>query len=293
MQAQFRPGTHPDHAAECETLARIERMGTRHIVKHLGRDVVWRRFGNGPVLVLVHGGHGDWRHWIRNVEVLAAMHTLWIPDLPGFGESDDLEGAANAADRMGRLVAALGATLDLLVGVHTTVALAGFSFGALVSAQLATRRAVSRLALLGPAGHGGTRRQTVDLLDWRKATPGTLRESLRQNLGAFMLHDPAAVDELATTVYAAQCVATRFRSKAISRAGGLQVALDLYGGPVMLVWGEHDVTAIPTEVAPQLAAGHGDRAWQIIPGAGHWVQYERPAELSGLLASWFNVAQRP
>ena len=292
-QTQAQPGTPSGKVAACETTAHIERMGTCHTVKHMGRDVVWRRFGNGPALVLVHGGHGDWRHWIRNIETLAALHTLWVPDLPGFGQSDDLEGAADAADRMDRLVAALHATLDLLVGAHTPVALVGFSFGALVSSRLAARRPVSKLALLGAVGHGGTRRNTDSLLDWRKAAPNLLRDALRQNLGALMLHDPAAVDELAISVYAAQCVATRFRAKAIARAGGLQLALQRYAGPVMLVWGEHDVTATPTEIAPQLAANHSACSWHVIAGAGHWVQYERHNEVSALLVSWCTAEQTP
>jgi CubicO group peptidase (beta-lactamase class C family) len=42
-----------------------------------GPSVTWRRFGSGPHLVLLHGGHGSWLHWVRNIEFLARhLHAL-------------------------------------------------------------------------------------------------------------------------------------------------------------------------------------------------------------------------
>jgi pimeloyl-ACP methyl ester carboxylesterase len=58
---------------------------------HEGVRVRWRRFGTDttqPPLVLLHGGHGSWMHWLRNAEALSAGRTLWLPDMPGFNDSD-------------------------------------------------------------------------------------------------------------------------------------------------------------------------------------------------------------
>jgi hypothetical protein len=30
-------------------------------------DMVWHVWGDGPPLVLFHGGYGSWTHWIRKV----------------------------------------------------------------------------------------------------------------------------------------------------------------------------------------------------------------------------------
>src|SRR5262245_48453811 len=49
--------------------------------------MVWRQFGSGPYLALLHGGHGAWSHWIRNVEVLAQHFTVLACDMPGYGDS--------------------------------------------------------------------------------------------------------------------------------------------------------------------------------------------------------------
>ena len=266
---------------------------TRHSVTVGGRTMVWRHFGAGPALVLLHGGHGDWRHWIRNIDALARGHSVWLPDLPGFGDSDALDGHAHAPDRMERLVDALVAAIDDLIAPEATLDLAGFSFGGLVAAHLAARVPVRRLALLGPAGHGGARRQTVPLTDWRALRGDRRKAALQQNLAAFMLHDGTCVDDRATAIYESQCERTRFRSKAISQAGGLAPCLDRLTMPVLLAWGEHDVTAQPQIIGPQLADGVATRQWRLIRDAGHWVQYERHHAVDALLLDWFDVGAAP
>jgi pimeloyl-ACP methyl ester carboxylesterase len=83
--------------------------------------------------------------------------------------------------------------------------------------------------------------------------------ALRRNLVPFMLHDEASADALALAIHEWSCVQTRFRSKAIAQAGGLAQALDQIAAPMLLVWGEHDVTAVPDEVASRLTRGHANR----------------------------------
>ncbi len=277
-------------------LRRLASSAARHDVSWLGRRVCWRRFGAGgdepggaaEPLVLLHGGHGNWMHWVLNIEHLAKRRPVWVPDMPGFGDSENLDGAPHTADRLERLVDALIGTLDTLVGPGATIDLVGFSFGGLVAGHVAARHSgVRRLALLGPAGHGGTRRQRESLVDWRLNDRQKRLAALRHNLCAFMLHRPAEDGALALAVHEAACVATRFRSKAISRGVRLSDALDRFTKPVLMIWGEHDVTAVPEEAAERLAGGHAGRDWCVVPGAGHWVQYERYHDINQLLTAWF------
>lgn len=248
-----------------------------------GARIVWRRFGAGPALVLLHGGHGSWLHWVHNIEALALRHTVWVPDMPGFGASDDAPGTDLQA-----LVGTLAAGIAELPDTQA-IDVVGFSFGGLVAANLAAQSpAVRRLALLGPGGHGGMRRQQVPLVDWR-AAPDRAAEAvaLRQNVEAFMISDPAHVDALAMLAYTDSCRHTRFRSKEISRAGGLGNALDAFSGPVLLAWGADDVTADPPAAMALLT---GDR-WpkregRIVPEAGHWVQFEAEHVINAMLVDW-------
>lgn len=274
-------------------MAHLESVQTLHRVAYQGRTVCWHQFGQGTPLVLLHGGHGNWMHWIRNIEVLSQQHTLWIPDMPGFGESDDLDVAPHAAQRMEVLVDALINTLGKLVEGDTPVDVAGFSFGGLVAAQFAARRGyIGRMALLGTAGHGGPRREAVPLVNWRFSDRAQMLAGLRHNLAAFMLHDPQSIDDLAMTVHEAACLMTRFRSKAISRSALIGEVLTAFEQPVLLIWGEHDVTATPAVIAPQLTHAHPGHEWRIVPGAGHWIQFERDQVVNQMLLDWFVRAPR-
>ena len=72
-------------------IERIDALSTHHDPVHEGVRVRWRRFGEDtskPPLVLLHGGHGSWMHWLRNVEALSAARSVLVPDMPGFAESD-------------------------------------------------------------------------------------------------------------------------------------------------------------------------------------------------------------
>lgn len=268
-----------------EVIASLQARACEHRVAYQGMGVHWRSWGEGPPLVLLHGGHGSWLHWVRNIDVLAARHTLWVPDMPGFGDSD----SPRARGDFKLLREAVAATLDLLVGAGGPVDLAGFSFGGLVAAELAAMRGnVRRLALLGPAGHGGARRQTQAMTNWRLVTsPAALEDAFRQNLASLMLFEPERIDALALQVQALSNQATRFRSKPISRAAGLPAALARIQVPTLLLWGEHDVTGDPSVLSTALQAGRPERQSSILPGVGHWVQYEAADDCSRLLADWF------
>jgi pimeloyl-ACP methyl ester carboxylesterase len=265
-------------------IAQIDARAARHDAEHQGVRVRWRRFGpthaSLPPLVLLHGGHGSWLHWVRNIEALSADRALWLPDMPGFHDSDVPRAMVAGDAPLDPLLEALGGTLDTLIGAGTPIDLGGFSFGGLTAAKFAARRgAVRKLTLLGSGGHGTLRRMAVEMINWR-AAPDRAAEAaaLRHNLAALMLHDPAAIDALAFTIHDISCHGTRLRSKEISLAGGLQQALEAHAGPQLLLWGEFDVTADPRPLVAQLTGGHPQRRGIVVDGAGHWVQYERADE---------------
>ncbi len=295
-------------AAAAAELHRLERLATRHDAVVDGRRIAWRRLGEGPPLVLLHGGHGSWLHWVRNLEAWSQAHTVWVPDMPGYGDSDDAAGPA-----LDDLVDALAASLESLIGPQTPFALAGFSFGGVVASAWAGRRSqadaasgapidatsnaklngpghprVGALVLLGSGGHGGSRRPRGPLRAWQDLplhSPPWV-DTMRHNLLMHMLHAEASVDALALAVHGRACLGTRFRSKAIARAPGTRAAIDAFGGPVLLIWGEHDITAVPAEAAALLASPHPGSATQVIGGAGHWVQYEQAEAVNRQVADW-------
>jgi pimeloyl-ACP methyl ester carboxylesterase len=261
-------------------------MSTQRLTTSVGStQMVWHAMGaiTGDAsrpLVLLHGGHGSWQHWARNIAPLAQHYRVLVPDLPGYGDSD-----TPPEPTMPSLVNTTRAALDQLLGADTPVRLAGFSFGGLVAAHIAAQRSqVTHLALLGPAGHGSPRRPQGALQDWRDAARDHnavgLRDIMRHNLLMHMLQHASSVDEQALELHTRACIHTRFHSKKISLAGGLREALITAQrlNPTMQLsglWGEHDATCTPRTVLQALqAAGLPLQRSQVVPHAGHWVQYE-------------------
>jgi pimeloyl-ACP methyl ester carboxylesterase len=57
-----------------------------------GHDVRYYTGGHGDPLLVIHGGGGDARTWLRNIEELSSSYTVYAPDLPGYGASQPLDG---------------------------------------------------------------------------------------------------------------------------------------------------------------------------------------------------------
>jgi pimeloyl-ACP methyl ester carboxylesterase len=52
--------------------------------------------------------------------------------------------------------------------------------------------------------------------------------------------------------------------------------------PTLVIWGENDAALLPS-LTRGLAEWVPDVRVEIVPGAGHWVPYERPAEVNRLI----------
>jgi pimeloyl-ACP methyl ester carboxylesterase len=265
-------------------IAHLDRIGKRQLIEHEGRVICWREFGSGTPLVLLHGGHGSWLHWIRNIEALSAAHRVLIPDLPGYGESDDLP----ADSGFSGLVDAVANSIDQLPGVGAGFDLAGFSFGSVVAGRVALQhKGVRKLALLGAVGHGLRRRPTAPMLRWDDIEDEErMLANMRHNLSVLMLHGP--IDPLAFEVHRRSCIRTRYHSKRTSMSPLLSEALEQLEIPVLMLWGEHDPTGYPDEVGPIWQGAQAGRAYHVVPASGHWVQYEAADEINRTLLDWFS-----
>ncbi|MGZ5147248.1 MAG: alpha/beta fold hydrolase [Burkholderiales bacterium] len=271
-----------------EYIARLDALAEHRVVPFSHeRSMRWRVFGKGEPVVLIHGGHGSWLHWIRNIEALANDHRVLVPDLPGFGDSHDLPPGSG----MQEMVDAVIASLDSLLGGRVAIGLAGFSFGAAVSARIAVRRgAIRRLALLGSARTGTPQRPRAALIRWRKADAALQDAALRHNLLAHMLHDETNLDGLAFEAYVRSIRATRYRSRGTTGSVTLAEILTPFAAPALFIWGEHDVTATPELAKQTLVHGKPDRHYRLLPGGGHWIQFERADAVNTELARWFDSA---
>ena len=246
--------------------------------------MVWRVWGSGPPLILLHGGYGSWTHWIRNVLVLARRFTVIAPDLPGLGESSTPPEPHTAEG----LAAIIVEGLDIVLSNDAAPHIAGFSFGGVlgghVAAQLGDR--LRALTLVGSNGLGLVRQPTA----LQRVPAGVSAEEAlavhRRNLGALMIADPAKIDELAVYIQSQNAPRGRVRSRRFSRADTLARALPLVKARLDGIWGARDATAYPhlDERARVLRSFQPGARFEVIAGAGHWVQYEAAERFNPLLA---------
>ncbi|ADH91438.1 alpha/beta hydrolase fold protein [Ancylobacter novellus DSM 506] len=273
-------------ASPSEIVAATAARGRRIETPLSGRPLVWHAFGEGRPLVLLHGGYGSWTHWIRNVEPLARTRLVLVPDMPGFGDSGDPEDMFTAQS----VTAPVLAGLEAIIGPATPFDIAAFSFGGSVAGLIAASQG-KRVGHVVLVGSGGLRLPRAPQVELRNISllkdPAAIMEAHRANLGIFMFHRPASVDELSVHLQAANVARARVKSRRISRMGVLHDALPQISARLVGIWGEEDVISKGhLDEREALLKSHDPEArFHRLAGAGHWVQYENADEVNAILAT--------
>jgi 2-hydroxy-6-oxonona-2,4-dienedioate hydrolase len=252
------------------------------------RMAVHRR-GSGPDVVLFHGGMGSWKHWIRNVEPLAARFTVHALDHPSYGASASVPRETTGPAYL-ELVHEL--VLEMFPG-DAPLRFAGFSFGGAIAARLAARlsRRVTHLCLVSPAGFPARRFGDRPIRSYKEAGDDEtrFREICRHNLLVNMLRDPASVTEEAVDIQAEGVRGARFDSRKVSAGGTLLGDLARLTCRIRLLWGEGDDSVFrPADLLiGEIRQAVGTLDAHRIPRAGHWSAYENAAEVNRLMLEFF------
>ena len=168
-------------ANPAELIASVERQGRCQRASCGAGAMVWRTWGRGRPVVLLHGASGSWTHWIRNVLPLATRVQVWAPDMPGFGGSDPVP-EPHTADALAdlarlRIDAVLPPPAPFARGL-----LVRRIIGCLVAARLGPR--VRTLVLLGAAAWDAGSHAAAARSHRRRRVarrrPGRHRENLRR-----------------------------------------------------------------------------------------------------------------
>jgi pimeloyl-ACP methyl ester carboxylesterase len=283
---------HEHRGAPGAVIAALEADATRVTTRFEGGGaMVWRRWGAGRPLLLLHGASGSWTHWIRNIPALAARHALLVPDMPGFGDSDTLP-EPHTAERLAGVVAA---GLETLLPPPTALDVVGFSFGSIIAgvavAGLGGR--IGRLVLIGPGGMA--LRSDAGSLVLARVEPGMTeaqaREVHRENLRRLMLGDPAGADDLAVHVQVENLRRARFKSGTIPSSDVLLRALPRIQARLAAIFGGRDafVGRYLDERRQTLARVQPGLDVRVVEGAGHWVNYEAPAAVNRALVEMLSA----
>ena len=265
------------------------RAGDRDLKLHYHEAGV----GNGPTVVLLHGGGpgaSSWSNFGRNIAVLSRRFHVLAVDQPGYGHPDKL----TEHEQYNRYsAAALLALVDHL-GLER-VALVGNSLGGGTAVRFAldhTDRA-GRLVLMGPGGlsmnlFSPDPTEGVKLLGRFTAEP--TRENMERFLRIMVYDQKLITPELVDERFA---IASQPDSLAAARAMGKSFAgpdfelgmmwREVYKlrQPVLLLWGREDrvnpldgaLVALKTIPRVQL---------HVFGQCGHWVQVEKFEEFNNL-----------
>jgi pimeloyl-ACP methyl ester carboxylesterase len=280
----------PTASEAADLVAEVERRARRFETPCGDGSLVWRAWGAGPPVVLAHGSHGAWSHWIRNIDALAAERTVWAPYLPGYGESSAAPREGHAA-----ISEALAVGMQRLIGPALPVDVVGFSFGGVAAAYLAMiqPQCVRRLILVGtggldtPVGH-------IELQRVRGLEGDERRAALRANLLALMLHHPDSADELAVHLQEINGLRGRLNPSPLVLPDKLLKPLPRITAQVDAIWGQHD-RPHPTPALQEKVLRRFFPAmdFRVIADAGHWAMYEQPDAFNRTVLELLNRPLRP
>jgi pimeloyl-ACP methyl ester carboxylesterase len=246
--------------------------------------MVWHEWGSGRTVVLFHGGHGSWTHWLRNIEALSARCRVLAADLPGLGDSATPP-LPHTPDTLSDIVAG---GLRSLLAPDEQADIVGFSFGGMIGGHTAVKLGsqVRSLTLVGSGGMGLPLRARPDMRGWRGVPDPAKREVIhRHNLGVLMFADPARIDALAVHLQTTNTIRGRMNSRRLSGMGTLPGILPQLKAPLRGIWGELDFSARGRLelYAERLNSMQPGAPFTAIRGAGHWVQFEAAEEFNRAL----------
>ena len=266
------------------TPAALDAIAIRHETPCGDGVMVWREWGDGEPLVLLHGGGGSWRHWLRNIEFLASRFRVLAADTPGYGSSARPPEPVSFPS----IGAVMAAGLDAILPKNTAYHIAGFSLGSFMAPHLIRHSARNPLSLVLVHGHlvGRMDYSPQDTLKrWRNVTdPAQRREILRYNLGTLMLADPESADDATIEIYREDLEAARLRVPAFIDELDTDI-LKSIDARLCSISGDLDPTALPNVPAQvdKLRALRPDAVCLTMENTGHWVMYEAPEAFNKLL----------
>ena len=245
------------------------------VVRANGLDIAYRRAGDGPALVLLHGAAADGRMWQPQLAALADEFTVVAWDEPGAGGSADLPPGFALADYASCLAALIEA-LDL-APAHV----AGLSWGGTLALELYRHHPEQVATLLMIDTYAGWK-GSLSEEEVRARVEGTRRmlaapaEEFDPTLPGLFAGNPPAefvplLEEMAADV----------RPESIGTSLPLMAATDLsdmlprIAVPTLLLWGEHDARS-PLGVARQFERAVPDSELVVLPEAGHVSNLEQP-----------------
>jgi pimeloyl-ACP methyl ester carboxylesterase len=245
-------------------------------VRVADRSIAFRRAGDGPPLVLLHGGWSDSRAWGPQLAGLSDAFDVIAWDTPGCGDSDELPGRPTLADYA-------DAVADLITALDVGRAhVCGLSFGGGLALAVYQRHPRLVRSLIAAGAYAG----------WRGSLAPEEVEARLTRARAECERPPAEwidgyLPELFARPVPAEVIDQVRAMMSDVRPAGLLAMLTAFAEadvtavlptiavPTLVLHGELDARA-PRHVAEVLHAGIPRSELVVLPGVGHDVNLEAP-----------------
>ena len=258
---------------------------------------------DGDMVILLHGFPEGAESWSKQVDALARAGRLAVaPDLRGYGLSDAPDGVEHYA--VGHLVEDVAGIIKAFGRSEAHVA--GHDWGAIVAWFFAARhpemtRTLTALSVAHPAALAQASRLDDDQRERSRYVALFIQEGKAEHVLADEDHRRLrAMFSLGPNPNAVPPAVIEHFVRSLSRPGRLTAALNYYranlgagGGawialaqevrittPTLLLWGDEDPALGRRAVEATRHHVEGPYRLEILEGVGHWLQFERPGEVS-------------
>ncbi|MBN1320020.1 MAG: alpha/beta hydrolase [Thermoleophilia bacterium] len=261
-----------------------------------GLRIAYTQAGQGPPLVLLHGGMDDGRSWRRQLDGLSGEFTVLAWDAPGCGRSSDVPDSW----RMPHFAEALAGWLEA-IGIERPHVL-GLSWGSSVALEFYQRHPSVPASLTLASAYAGWAGslppdEVAARLESVLAAADSPRETLLQGLPGLL--GPAMPKESVHELLdiwmdsAGSRHPGGYRAIAHSMAeADLRGVLPQIRVPTLLLYGELDQRA-PLCVARDLHDSIPGAELVVIPGAGHLSNIETPEEFNAQVRRFIHSVDNP
>ena len=251
-----------------------------HKIQVNGLDVRYYTAGQGDPLVVIHGGAGDARTWMKNIVALAERYTVYAPDLPGFGDSQPLAGEYYIPE-LAEFVGSFSDCLEL-ENFH----LVGHSLGGGIALNYALEspHKIKKLVLVSSLCLGTEIALWVRLLSLPARSIGTailaILRGIKWLVRALLIPVEFVVPLSFTSVNLGSNITT-FKEQTLVLANRLSEIVM----PTLLVWGARD-PIVPVRHAYAAAQMIPDCQLRVFEGRGHNVHRDEIREFSKVLTGF-------
>jgi len=255
-------------------------QNTMLYTKVKGLSIAYKKVGNGPALILLHGFTQDSRVWKQQIEGLSDNFTVIGWDAPGAGLSANPPDNFNISDWADCLAGLLDSA-----GVKQAHIL-GLSWGGLLAQEFYQ--------------HYPNRVLSLILADTYAGWTGSLSDSIAQTRLKACIHDSSlpppdfvpkylsgmfsdsptqqVKEELSNIMSDFHPIGFRLMATALAIAD-TRVMLPKIHVPTLLIWGDADKRS-PINVAHQIHDAIPNSKLEIISGAGHVSNMEKPEQFN-------------